>query len=107
MWYGSPQPQITAFMMFQMNQSIREAQGYPDLTMEVKAKILGLNAAKVYGIDPMATRCGIAESELASVKRDLDGEFGRYRWAFDKPVMRTRRDFLTHLAYHKSIKSPG
>jgi len=107
MWYGSPQPQITAFMMFQMDPQIRDKEGYPDLTMEIKTKILGLNAAKAYGIDPTATRCGVAESELAMAKRDLDDEYGRYRWAFQKPVMRTRRDFLTHLAYHRSIKSPG
>ena len=107
MWYGSPQPLITSFMMFNMVASIRDAEGYPDLTMEIKAKILGLNAATAYGIDPVATRCGIAESELAGAKRELDAEYGRYRWAFQKPVMRTRRDFFRHLAYHKSIKSPG
>jgi hypothetical protein len=107
MWYGSPQPQIMAFMMFQMDQSIREAEDYPDLTPAIKAKILGLNAAAVYGIDPAATRCGIETSEMARLKRDLDGEFGRYRWAFQKPEIHTRRDFFRHLAFHRAAKLPG
>jgi len=107
MWYGSPQPQIMAFMQFKMDQTIRDAEGYPDLTPEIKAKILGLNAAAVYGIDPTATRCGIAASELAQIKRNLDDEFGRYRWAMQKPVLRTRRDFFRHLAFHRAAKLPG
>lgn len=107
MWYGSPQPQIMAFMSFQMNQTIRMAEGYPDLTPAIKAKILGLNAAKVYGIDPEATRCGIAQSEMARIKTNLDGEYGRYRWAFQKPVIHTRREFFRHLAFHRAAKMPG
>ncbi|HKP56409.1 MAG TPA: amidohydrolase family protein [Polyangiales bacterium] len=107
MWYGSPQPLIQMFLSFQMDQNIRMAQGYPDLTMDIKRKILGLNAAKAYGISPEAKRCQVKLSKMAQLKRDLDGEFGKYRWAFHKPALRTRRDFLFNAAFHKAAKMPG
>jgi hypothetical protein len=49
-WYGSPQWQIDAFWRFQIPAEIRQKYGYPELTMDAKRKILGLNAAKLYGI---------------------------------------------------------
>ena len=107
MWYGSPQPLIQMFMSFEMDQTIRMAQGYPDLTPEIKTKILGLNAAKVYGISPTEARCQVRDSSMAKLKRDLDGEFGTYRWAFQRPELRTRRDFLQHIAFHRAAKTPG
>ncbi len=61
-WYGSPQDQIAAFLTFQITAEFQERFGYPELTDERKAKILGLNAARVMGIDtPLAQRCGGAE----------------------------------------------
>jgi hypothetical protein len=107
MWYGSPQPLIQMFMSFTMDPTIRMREGYPELTPQIKTKILGLNAAKAYGIDPTRTRCRVAASKMALLKRDLDGEFGRYRWAFQRPALRTRRDFLGHVAFHKAAKTPG
>jgi hypothetical protein len=44
---------------------------------------------------------------MATLKQELDGEFGRYRWAFSKPALRTRRDFLRNVAFHKAAKMPG
>lgn len=107
MWYGSPQEQIMTFMSFKMDERIRMQEGYPELTPAIKAKILGLNSAKVFGVDPMATRCGIKATALAQLKRDHDDEFGRFRWAFQYPEMRTRRDFFRHVAFHKANKTPG
>jgi uncharacterized protein len=107
MWYGSPQPQILAFLNFKMDQTIREAEGYPDLTMDIKLKILGLNAAKLFKVDPTAKRCQIEAGAIASHKQQLDEEFGRYRWAFDRPRMTNRRDFMRHVAFHRAAKTPG
>jgi len=107
MWYGSPQPQIMMFLSFKMDETIRMQEGYPELTPAIKTKILGLNAARVFGINAAATRCGIKETSLARLKRDLDGEFGRFRWAFQKPALRTRRDFLRNAAFHRAAKTPG
>ena len=51
-WYGSPQWQIDAMWRFQIPEDIRKKYGYPELTQEAKRKILGLNSAKLYGINP-------------------------------------------------------
>ena len=106
-WYGSPQPQIMALMSFTMDARIRDEEGYPDLTPQAKAKILGLNAARVFGVDPMATRCGIEAGAIAAYKRDLDDEFGKYRWALQRPVIASRREFFDHVRFHRAAKTPG
>src|SRR6185369_2356609 len=51
-WYGSPQDQIQAFRTFQISPALREQHGYAEITPEVRAKIFGRNAAKVYGLSP-------------------------------------------------------
>ena len=71
-WYGSPQPLIDAFRAFQIPQELRERHGYPELTPRIKEKILGLNAARVYGIDPEAARQRAATDDLAWVKAALN-----------------------------------
>lgn len=92
-WYGSPQSQIESFLQFQISEQFQRQYGYPALTMEIKAKILGLNAAKAYGINADAMRCQVDESKLAMRKRELDEDWGDRRWAFHKPPLRSRRDF--------------
>jgi uncharacterized protein len=51
-WYGSPQDQIQAFRTFQISAPLRERHGYPEITPALRAKVFGLNAAKVYGLSP-------------------------------------------------------
>jgi hypothetical protein len=51
-WYGSPQDQIQAFRTFQISPALRARHAYPEITRELRAKIFGLNAAKVYGLSP-------------------------------------------------------
>ena len=55
-WWGSPQWQIEALRRLEMPESLMKQFGYAPLTTEVKAKIFGLNAARVYGVDPQAKR---------------------------------------------------
>ena len=50
-WYGSPQDQIQALRSFQISEAYQEAFGYEKMTATLRARIFGLNAAKVYGID--------------------------------------------------------
>jgi predicted TIM-barrel fold metal-dependent hydrolase len=50
-WYGSPQPLIDAFRAFTIPERMQEEFGYPALTSDAKAQILGRNAAQLYGID--------------------------------------------------------
>ena len=55
-WYGSPQPLIDAFRAFTIPERMQAEFGYPPLTDAVKARILGTNAAALYGIDPPRSR---------------------------------------------------
>lgn len=50
-WYGPTQPLIDAFRAFRIPAELRDRYGYPELTAEVKEKILCRNACRVYGID--------------------------------------------------------
>jgi predicted TIM-barrel fold metal-dependent hydrolase len=50
-WYGSPQDQIQAMRAFEITAESQEQFGYPALTEQVKAKIFGQNAARLYGVD--------------------------------------------------------
>jgi hypothetical protein len=55
LWWGSPQWVIDSFKRFQISDELCEKFGYSKLTKEDKAKIFGLNSAKMYGIDPDAS----------------------------------------------------
>jgi len=105
-WTGSPQPQIEAFRAFQISQEFQEKYGYPALTPTIKAKILGLNAAAIYGIDATAKRCAIQKDDLARARADLDGNMGARRWTFTTPLgPRTRREFLRFQEFNEG--KPG
>jgi len=49
-------------MAFELPEDVKQAKGV-DLTLETKKKILGLNAARLYGIDVEAQKKKIAASE--------------------------------------------
>ena len=55
-FYGSPQWQIEAFWRLQIPEAFRERFGYPEITDEMKRKVLGLNSARLYGLAPDVTR---------------------------------------------------
>src|SRR5207249_249614 len=55
-FYGSPQDQIQAFRSFHISDEFQDRYGYPKLTREIKNKVLGLNAARLYGVEPITTR---------------------------------------------------
>ncbi len=65
-WYGSPEPQIMAMRAFEITPQFQETYKYPALTDEVKAGVFGLNAAKLFGVDATATRCGLTQDPLAA-----------------------------------------
>jgi predicted TIM-barrel fold metal-dependent hydrolase len=68
-WYGSPQDQIQAFRAFEITPEFQERYGYPALTPVAKAKIFGLNAARVYDVDPDEMRRALAWDALAKARR--------------------------------------
>ena len=53
-WWGSPRWQIEALRRFQMPEVLMQRLGYAPLTDAVKARIFGLNAAPLFGVDPGA-----------------------------------------------------
>jgi uncharacterized protein len=65
-WYGPPQTQIMAFRAFGISAEYQDRYGYPELTDAVKARVLGLNAAELFGLDPEATRCALDADMLAA-----------------------------------------
>ena len=97
-WGGSPQALIEGFIAFEMDEAIAEANDYPMLTPEIKAKILGLNGARIYGVDVEAKRCELADDAFATVRRDYKDMLARTpeplrpRQVYKGP--RSRREFL-------------
>jgi len=71
LFYGSPQDQIQAMRSFQIAPELRERHGYPRLTREMRAKILGLNGARLYGVDPVTVPCEFTRRELADLRPRL------------------------------------
>ncbi|MDB6002067.1 MAG: hypothetical protein JWP52_3766 [Rhizobacter sp.] len=53
-WYGSPQWQIDALWRFEIPKWMQRQYGYPPLTKQAKRQILGLNAARLYGVQAVA-----------------------------------------------------
>lgn len=70
-WYGSPQPAIDALRTFQIPDDMCEEFGYSKLTKEVKAKILGKNAAGIYGVDLDAARRNAQSDDLAWARQAI------------------------------------
>src|SRR5688500_17611145 len=66
---GSPQWRLQALWRFQIPEAMRSRCGYPELTTDVKRKILGLNPAKLYGIRPARD----LSSQYRPVPRDYAG----------------------------------
>ncbi|MGE0385101.1 MAG: amidohydrolase family protein [Gammaproteobacteria bacterium] len=96
-WYGSPQDQIQAFRAFRIADALREKHGYPELTPQVKAKILGLNAARVYGIDPPAAKQRAAGDAMSRARAEYAND---PQPLFQTHGPRTRREFLALLSTH-------
>jgi predicted TIM-barrel fold metal-dependent hydrolase len=79
-WYGSPQDQIQAFRAFQIADALVQQHGYPALSPSLKAKVLGLNGAKIYGVDPQAVMRHGALDPIGRIKltRESAPSFATY-----------------------------
>ena len=99
-WYGTPQDQISAFRAFEIPQSMRETYGYPALSKVAKSKILGLNAAAVYGVDVEATRCSIRDDDVSMAKLAIEAEPSLRRPSHRRAGPQSRREFLRYLRLH-------
>ena len=67
-WWGSPQWQIEAFRRFQIPDALREEFGYAAISAEDKAKIFGLNSARLLGVDVDAARKSFPDDGLSRIK---------------------------------------
>jgi uncharacterized protein len=68
-----PQPALEAFERFQMPQDLIDGRGYPEVTDEIKAKILGLNIARTHGIEPAKVMEAIKGDEFEQAKAAAGG----------------------------------
>ena len=68
LWWGSPQWVIDAFKRFQITEELCEKFGYTKLTKEDKARIFGLNAAKIYGVDVTAKLKAFPKDTVSKLK---------------------------------------
>lgn len=71
-WYGPTQAAVDVFRSFQIPEWMQHEFGYPALTPELKAKILGLNAAKVYGIDVDTARVSMHVDDFGWARQAIE-----------------------------------
>jgi hypothetical protein len=107
-WFGSPQTQIMAFRAFEISAEFQEEYGYPALTEAIKDKVLGLNAAALFGLDPLATRCVLAGDALQdgrAVQRAMLAS-GEIETPYSPRGPVTRRQVLSWLAHQEEPWQP-
>ena len=99
-WYGSPQPQIMGFRAFQIDGATAAEHGYPMLTAELKAKVFGLNACRLFGLDPEETRCALSADGLEAARAEVRQMVatGALPAAWQPRGPLTRREVLTWLS---------
>ncbi|WP_420465928.1 amidohydrolase family protein [Panacagrimonas sp.] len=90
-WYGSPQDQIQAFRTFQIAAELRERHGYAEITPELRAKVFGLNALKLYPVPDDVLEHHLQRDTIAGARQN-------YRNRPDPSFLtygpRNRREFL-------------
>ena len=65
--WGNPQWQIEAFRKFQIPDQLVEGHGYPKLTDEIKAKVFGLNAARIWNLKNTASAVPADKARIVAV----------------------------------------
>ncbi|MFN7932615.1 MAG: amidohydrolase family protein [Bryobacteraceae bacterium] len=68
LWWGSPQWAIDAFKRFQISDEMCDKFGYKKISKQDKARIFGLNAAKLYGVDLKKKRNALPADALDKIK---------------------------------------
>jgi hypothetical protein len=96
-WYGSPQDQIQAFRTFQIAPALREKHGYPEITPDLRAKIFGRNAARVYGLSAAEVKKYTSKD---SVARERTVYLENPQPHFETYGPKTQREYLQYLRAH-------
>ena len=69
-WGGSPQSQIVRLRKLKMKHELMDKYAYPELTDTIKDQIFGLNAARLFGVDPQAKRLAIKADKLTMLREE-------------------------------------
>jgi uncharacterized protein len=96
-WYGSPQDQIQAFRTFQIAPELRSMYGYAEITPALRAKIFGLNAAKVYGISSDEVKKHMRADSIAKERYAYSANSQPHYLTYGP---KTRRQFLNLLGWN-------
>ena len=88
-WGGSPQSQIERLRRLKIKDELIEKFGYAPLTPEVKNQILGLNAAKLFGVDVASKRREIEHDKFSQLRpeylKDPRPSNTQYGWIWEDP----------------------
>ena len=106
---GPPQGQIAAMRAFQIPAQMREEFGYPEITDEIRRKILGLNAAPLYGVDPTLARCQFTNDEVDSLRLSFLDDPGSVPMPHPDRYIgpRTRREFFAFVRNERRLGEHG
>ena len=73
-WWGSPQWQIEAFRRFQIPETLQEKFGYQPISRKDRARIFGLNSARLFDINVKEVRKAIPVDALSRMKVAYEAE---------------------------------
>jgi uncharacterized protein len=73
-WGGSPQSQIARLRSLKMRPDLIDKHGYPELTDAIKNQIFGLNAARLFGVDPKERRAAIKADKLSMFREEYKAD---------------------------------
>jgi predicted TIM-barrel fold metal-dependent hydrolase len=107
-WTAKPQAYIDAFWNFEITPQFQMMYGYPELTKDLKRKVLAGNAARLFNVDLQARRCTIQSSAMAAVKQQMEGELGPLYYFGERPLgPTTRREFFRLGKWREFLRVPG
>lgn len=78
-WHGSPQWQIEAFRRIEIPEDMRKRFGFAALggpRSAVREQILGLNAARLYGLDAQALLRASVADRIAALRQEFEASAG-------------------------------
>lgn len=82
-----PEPILRKFMVFEMPEDLCEGYGYPELTLEIKRKILGQNMARLHDLDTEQVKSRIQDDHWSRLRARGKAE----AWSAHRASVRAKR----------------